>query len=743
MRRMKLFDVRIVCVVLVYVCVAGNTFADSRYYTDYVLLKVEVEGESELVVLEKTGAVILNCIPGVGEMRVVAGPKQLDEINTAGLKYTVLHDDVQQLIDKERDRPFRSNPYEEFFLDYHQYDNGVGSILWYMNQLVLRYPALVTMVEVGITVEGRTIWGLRITGDTAVNKPAVLIVGCQHAREWITSTTGAYFATHLLQNYGVDSLVTELVDNVEFYIIPVVNIDGFEYSWLDSSTRLWRKNRRDNSDGSWGVDLNRNWGVGWGGTGSGSSPWSELYHGSGPFSEPETASLRDFILEHSNIRSFWDIHSFSQLILWPYGYTAELPLDADYYLQVGLSMQAAIYGVHGRSYGAGPTYTAIYPTAGGSLDWVYDYQDALAFGLEMRPQQFDPGNVGFELPAEEIIEANQEIVPAILLAADTDWVRLPIRFVFPDSLPRLIEPGEETIVEAEIRDQFEVFAAGTASLNYRYRQEDSFVELTMIETTGDKVYAVLPPADCQDAPEFYLTATSEEGAVVFSPPNAPDDTYKVVISNAEEVFYQENMDENPGWDTEGSWAWGVPQGKGSHNRDPVAGYTGEYVYGFALDRQHVLNPLPGSFVPIPVSHTGLTEVHVTTFFNDWATGDYRSDQPALYLTTPEIDCSGRYDVNLRFRRWLGVESSSPNFDDATIEVSANGIHWHVVWRASDTGNNVSDDSWQLQRVSLSGYADNCPSVRIRWGMGPTDSYVTYPGWNIDDVELTSAVCEMK
>ncbi len=160
-------------------------------------------------------------------------------------------------------------------------------------------------------------------------------------------------------------------------------------------------------------------------------------------------------------------------------------------------------------------------------------------------------------------------------------------------------------------------------------------------------------------------------------------------------IYTFPMDSNPGWSVQGQWAFGVPAGGGSHNHDPSGGYTGTNVYGFNL------------------------------------AGDYTDNMAApLYLTTTAFNCTGVTGTQLRFRRRLGVESSQ--YDHATIDVSTNGTTWTNVWNHS--GAALDEAGWSLQQYSLLS-ADNQPTVYIRWGMGPTDGSVTYPGWNIDDVEI--------
>jgi hypothetical protein len=157
--------------------------------------------------------------------------------------------------------------------------------------------------------------------------------------------------------------------------------------------------------------------------------------------------------------------------------------------------------------------------------------------------------------------------------------------------------------------------------------------------------------------------------------------------------YTFNLDTDPGWATEGQWAFGQPTGGGSHNYDPTSGYTGDNVYGYNLN------------------------------------GDYVNNMPRYNLTTGALDFSGYTDVQLEFQRWLGVESAS--WDHAGIEVSTDGQNWATVWE--HTGSSISDSSWQLMNYDISDWADGESTVYVRWAMGTTDSSVTYPGWNIDDI----------
>ena len=125
-----------------------------------------------------------------------------------------------------------------------------------------------------------------------------------HAREWITTATVSYIVNELVENR--DSLDKEVQD-IDFYVVPLMNPDGYEYS--HETERLWRKNRR-RTYGAFcmGTDLNRNWAYEWGGPGSSKFPCQEIYAGTGPLSEPETKSVADFLTQNAaKFRVSWCI----------------------------------------------------------------------------------------------------------------------------------------------------------------------------------------------------------------------------------------------------------------------------------------------------------------------------------------------------------------------------------------------------------------------------------------------------
>jgi murein tripeptide amidase MpaA len=251
----------------------------------------------------------------------------------------------------------------------------------------------------------------------------VVINAMQHAREWITPPVVLYFAYRLVAEYPTNTQARDALDRLEVYVVPVVNPDG--YVFTHTTNRLWRKNRRYIgrvfNQPVYGVDLNRNWSYGWGGPGSSGQPWSDTYRGSAPFSEPETYWLSRWMLSLPTLRAHVDVHSYSQLILWPWGYTTDrAPFDG-VFERVGLAMQTAIQSVHGQFYIAGPIAPTLYTASGGMTDWVFGARGALSFTYELR----DTGQNGFLLPPDQILPNCEEVYPAFLellrWARQRDW----------------------------------------------------------------------------------------------------------------------------------------------------------------------------------------------------------------------------------------------------------------------------------------------------------------------------------
>src|SRR5918995_534743 len=267
-------------------------------------------------------------------------------------------------------------------------------------------PEIAELRQIGQSVEGRPIWALRI-GDRRGSDRKLLFMGCHHAREWIAVEVPYLLAEHLVTNANA-SPVKEWLEQGELWVAPIVNPDGHEHSRV--TERLWRKNRRPNPDGSIGVDPNRNYGYMWGTINDDRSsrvPSDITYVGPRAFSEPETRAVRDLI-GRELFRGVITYHSYTQLILYPWGHTLDsIPDLADRSRMETLAeqMRDLIAGVHGTVYTAQQS-SRLYLTAGDTTDWTYGVYGIPSFTIELRPLTVEEG--GFILPPDQILPTWEE-----------------------------------------------------------------------------------------------------------------------------------------------------------------------------------------------------------------------------------------------------------------------------------------------------------------------------------------------
>ncbi len=266
----------------------------------------------------------------------------------------------------------------------------------------------VTMDTIGFSLEGRPILALKVgPADESAARPNVSFAATTHAREWITP-----MMTLGLLDYLVDSLPNvpggqALIDSRDIWVVPVVNPDGYQYT--HDVQRLWRKNRRDNGGGTFGVDINRNFPGLWAYNDIGSSAIgaSETYRGTSGGSEPETQALIQFHREYPPVIGL-SYHSFGNVILYPYSHDwGVLPPDLPVYANLAGSVLApAIFDRNSNStrsfYTSGPGWK-LYAVNGDYTEWLYRELGTLAFTIELTAGCCDAGiQYGFLFPDDSV-----------------------------------------------------------------------------------------------------------------------------------------------------------------------------------------------------------------------------------------------------------------------------------------------------------------------------------------------------
>jgi hypothetical protein len=366
---------------------------------------------------------------------------------------------------------------------YHSFSEMETEIFW----IAETYPHITKLVSIGKSWQGRDIWAMKVSDNPYVeeeDEPEVYFNSNHHAREWLTIENALYFLRYLTNFYGSNATVTNIVDTRQIWVIPTANPDGRVYDSAGDDPAIharqpwgWRKNTRDNdnsgtfTEAADGVDLNRNYGYLWGAAGATSDPIQDVYGGPYPFSEPETAAIRDFCRQHDFVFAI-SFHSYSQLILYPWGWSYENAPDHDALKAVAENMAGVITNKAGSQF---PGYTpqkssGLYPTAGSDDDWLYGELGTFAYCIEMYPNVQDDDNsayasyqavsttYGYDLfhpRSDKVIPACQDNLPAVLLLctlADNRFQLIDHVEIDPETAEARIPAGTSANVLLDVTD---------------------------------------------------------------------------------------------------------------------------------------------------------------------------------------------------------------------------------------------------------------------------------------------------
>ncbi|XP_017787774.1 PREDICTED: zinc carboxypeptidase-like [Habropoda laboriosa] len=335
---------------------------------------------------------------------VMISPARLQEFmqiaNTTELEPELMMDDVQKYIDDENPRGYLRGTMD--WLGYHRLD----VIYRWLDSLVTQYPKIVKPIVGGSTFEGRKIRGVKLSYKGG--NSGVFIEGGIHAREWISPAVVTYILNELI--LSEDPRVRYMAESYDWYIFPVFNPDGYEYT--HTTNRLWRKTRKSYGRGCYGADPNRNWNFHWAEGGTSSYPCSDVFHGSRPFSEIETRTMSEYITGiQDKLSSYITFHSYSQVLLIPYGHSRERVDNYKDLYNIGNHSIHALSKRYGTKYRVGNIVDIMYTASGGSMDWVRGkFNIPVTFTYELR----DTGRYGFILPASQIIPTAEETLDSLV-----------------------------------------------------------------------------------------------------------------------------------------------------------------------------------------------------------------------------------------------------------------------------------------------------------------------------------------
>jgi hypothetical protein len=651
------------------------------------------------------------------------------------------------------------------------------------------HPDLATWTDIGDSWDktagagGYDLMVLKLTNSAVPGpKPKFFAMSAIHAREYTTAELMTRFAEHLVSNYGVDPDVTWILDNEEIHLLLQANPDGRKHAEGGS---LWRKNTNRNYCGpnssNRGADLNRNYPFQWDCCG-GSSPnqCDETYHGAMAASEPETQAVRDYVRsifpdsrdDPPNAAApadtpglFLDVHSFSQLVLWPWGYTQT---DAPN----GAAMQTL-----GRRFAWFNSYTPeqsieLYITDGTTDDFTYGDLGVAAYTFEIGTDFFE--NCGsFE---SRTFPVN---MPALMYAAKA--ARSPYLAGGPDALDvaltgNIVAPGEVVTLSATIDDTRYNDSNG-AEPRQNIVAAEYYVDVPPWSTTvtpqpvgmspadgafnstvegveADVVTAALP----QGRHTLYVRGKDASGTQGFvsaaflwivDPDTAPKITGSVTAAEGAAPLaatVSANAQFSTQTEADGGYTLLLVPGTYDVTATPAdTNHAADTVTGIHADeldtivQNFVLYPYcdlysddvesgnAGWTAQDPWAITTETAASPTHSWTDSPGGNYRNNRN-VSLTSPAIDFSDYSGGQIRFNQICDTEAG---FDYCNVEIAPDGINWQTV--ATYDGAHAAWGPVTIDVPQLAGQ----PNARIRFRLS-TDPGVTEDGWHIDDVRVRGA-----
>ncbi len=528
-----------------------------------------------------------------------------------------------------------------------------------LDRLTADFPDIVSRkFSIGQSHEGRDIWAIRISDYPNTYEPAEPVAwfdALHHAREPMSGESLLLFARWLGEHYPDDATVMRLAESRNILLIPCVNPDGYEYNRQNhpNGGGLWRKNRRDNSFASaWGVDLNRNYNWAWGPQWAGSSgdPASNMFRGSAPFSEPETAAIRDLLAEQTPLMSV-SVHSYGNEWMYPWGYQADETPDAALFRAYADAMTAA------NGYASETAWELYGITNGVSDDYQYGTHGTLAFTAEVGAY-----SDGF-WPAPSRIPALFDAVrPALLMLAQWSgaWAELsaPIWTETAGNGDAWFDPGEAWSLYFHVKNQGSKPLQATLTISSPSLATPVVMPLN-VPPRMETLSGSFPIRFDENIAEITLHA-DYEGAVSTR-------MLKIRLGPQRRVIHDDMESENFGWEvarTDSTWEYLVPEHSVSDDRIV----------------------LPGD------DDSGGKGTHC------WMTTADTSADSTTWLTSPVFRADGLQSLELEYARWFASRSGAAGNGRFVAEASNDG---GAAWTVLEEITNVN--AWQTVRFDLTDY----------------------------------------
>lgn len=576
-----------------------------------------------------------------------------------------------------------------------------AELLSQLTNMANLFPNLITIKDtIGnfASIEGRPIYWVKISDNPNVteNEPEVLYTSIHHAREPASVSQMIFYMWYLLENYSGDTEIQALVNNTEMYFVPCVNPDGYVYNQTTDPNGggMWRKNRRDNNDGTFGVDLNRNYGYFWGydNTGSSNNTNDETYRGTAAFSEPETQAIKYFCEEHQ-FKICLNYHTYGDLLIYPWGYEYSIftPDSAIFvnYAQLLTTDNNYIFGTGDQTVG--------YITNGDSDDWMYGEQSTKSKILSMTPEAGDPAE-GFWPPQSNITNICKSNV-----SQNLNMALLAGKYALLEDISPL-----------GISEQL-----GYLKYNIKCLGMDTIANFTTsiipidswITTVGaPKVYSNMNLMQIiQDSISYALDPSITLGQ---------NFSYILRVNNG---FY--------------------------NNDDTIIKIYGQTTDVYSTDGSSLTDFTASGGGNWGISNTQF--VSAPNSITDSPTGNYNDDSYKLLTLNDNINLSTVLSATLNF--WAKWEIEA-NYDFAQVEVSEDGgSSWIPLCGKYTKAGSVNQDldnplydgtqtSWVLEEMNLADYIGKIINIRFKL---VSDNYENFDGFYFDDLSISTVSATTK
>ena len=632
-----------------------------------------------------------------GRVELVVDAADRELLRTRGIAFELLQEDLTAYLAARLDRQaslgagglgsFLNPPFAQGAMGGYYSFGEIESVL---DQIAAAFPAITTdKFSIGTTGQGRTLWAIKVSDnpDLDENEPEVRFDAMHHAREPQSMMTTLWTLLYLVENYGTDPFATYLVDNREMWFLPCVNPDGYEYNRqiAPNGGGLWRKNRRNNGGGQFGVDLNRNYSYQWGpSAGSSSSPSSDTYRGPSAASEPEVAAMEAFISSRNFVTAL-SSHSYSDLWLFPWGYVASGPSNEAEYDEIS-ALQTAF-----NNYPFGPAAVILYLANGVTVDYDHGVHGTLSWTPEIGSLSDN-----FWPPTSRIIPLAQENEQAFLRTAQAAGAYLNVNAVTRSEVgdgDGLFEAGESVEWRYDLRNSGK--GAPLTDVILTLSTSSSFATVDVASVNLGSVGS-FSNADNNATPlSLSIAAGTPPGTAIAYTTSIDYEGYSEVtggtlLVGAPRALILDEVEVDLGWTigtpsddaSTGLWEWGSPLGTSSGG-DPI-------------------NPGADN-TPAPGVNC------FTTGNGSSSAGGDDIDNGTTTLISPQLHVADLGSVVVNYARWYALTGNNPD-DQATIDVSNDdGATWVNVETIASHEN-----FWQEKSFVLTDFLSPTDEVRLRF-----------------------------